>query len=218
MNQQEIQNSIKIYDEQYDKVRENQKEVSKLYLDVRLKNIEQTRSFWLNLIVLSSAIIVAVFPLLIKDNFYLENLKIAVTGIILLVLVDLVGIFYINTILIRENKHLDEQNKFHMEHMNKGMEKLLKAMKENKNYEEWRQGYLDFLKKTHKEEIVMRKEQDPKKIIKWFDEHFSTILVYLVILGIVLIGTSFLNLNSLKFWNNNTPLKTENQCFIYLNF
>lgn len=218
MNQQEIQNSIKIYDEQYNKVRENQKEVSRLYLDVRLKNIEQTRSFWLNLIILSSAIIVAVFPFLIKDNFYLENLKMAVIGIILLVLVDLVGIFYINIILIRENKHLDEQNKFHMDHMNEEIKMLLEAMEQKRDYKKWGGEYSLFLKNTAEEEVSMREKQESKKIVKWFDKYFSTFLVYLMILGVVLIGLSFLNLDSFKFWNNNTPLKTENQCFIYLTF
>lgn len=218
MNQQEIKASMEIYDKQYNEVRKNQKEVSALYLDVRLKNIEQTRSFWLNLIILSSAIIVGIFPFLVKDSSYLENLGMAIIGIILLVFVDLAGIFYINTILTRESKHLDEQNKFHIDHMNEEIEMLLEAIKKERNYKEWEKEYSLFLRNTVEEEVAMREKQKPKKIVKWFDKYFSTFLVYLMILGVVLIGLSFLNLDSLKFWDNTTFSKAENQCFIYFTF
>jgi len=218
MNQQEIQVSMEVYDKQYNEVDKNQKEVSILYFNARLKNIEQIRNFLLNLIILSSAIIVAIFPFMVKDSSYLKNLYLAIIGVVLLILADLIGIFYINKILIRENKDLKEQNEFVIQNMNKEKEMLINAMKEKRDHKEWGEEYLNFLKKIHEEEIDMRKRQNLKKIIKWFDENFSTILVYLVISGVVLIGVSFLKLDSFKFWNNNISLKTENQCFIYLAF
>jgi hypothetical protein len=214
MDQQETQTNMEIYNKQYDKVNKNQKEVSMLYFDVRLKNIEQLRNFLLNLMILSSAIIVSVFPFLVKDVSYLKNLKLTIIGVVLLILVDLIGIFYINKILIRENKHLSEQNEFHINHMNEEIKMLLEVMGQKRNHEDWKEEYLNFLKNTVKEEKIMREKQEYKKIAKWFDRNFSNFLVYLMISGVILIGISFLNLDSISFWNNPVTSETETQYFI----
>jgi len=192
MNIEELKKLMEFYEQEYKDVVSREEKMTGFFLDMRVKNLEYLRSFWFNLIILSSAIIVAVFPILLKDPNYFQNLVLSIIGLGLLVIMDIVGCFYLNTLLTKENNNLAEQNDFHSKKMNKEKEMINENMMKKVGCEEWLKVYLNFLKETENEEKEMRKKQEKKCFAKWFDSHFSDLLTSLMIFGIFFIILSFI--------------------------
>lgn len=164
--------------------------------ELRVKNIEHLRSFWFNLIVLSSAIIVGVFPILINNSNYLENPSIAIVGLVVLVIMDILGCFYLNVLLTRENRNLAELNDFHTKKFAEDKSIINKITEDKKDFQEGSSIYLDFLKNSEKEEAELVVKQKIRGANRWFEKNLSDILTILLIVGILFIILSFIPVKS----------------------
>lgn len=193
---------LKYYSNLYDKADKEGRAALKMISEMRIKNLDHLRSYWFNLIIWSSAVMVAILPLLIKDSQYFNNAKLAVFGVVLLGITDIVGCFYINVLLTRENRHLAEKNNFYEKTFSKEKEIINKLVEEEKNIKNGIETHLDFLKKTSKEEEEIILKQNTKGILLWWDRNFSDILTTIFIFGALFIIFSFIPVKSDKYKTN----------------
>lgn len=203
MVQEQEEKLAEYYTNLYNDSDVREKQQMKMLLELRIKNIEHLRNFWFNLIVLSSAVIVGVFPVLIKDPSYFENSSLAIFGLLLLVFMDIIGCFYLNVLLTRENRNLAELNNFHTKKFDEDKKLINKIIEEKKEFGEGSDIYLKFLKDTSEEENNLITKQEIKGASKWFDKNFSDILTTLLILGVLFIILSFVPTQSRRQINSN---------------
>jgi hypothetical protein len=91
--------------------------------ELRLKNLEHLRNFWLNLLIMVAAGLIPVFGLNrfeLINNFYLFY-----SGLFLWSLTLVMGVLYFNYILSRENNNLLALDKYYKDSFNKYKNKLI---------------------------------------------------------------------------------------------
>lgn len=189
---------MEAYDnEKFNKELNNVLALEKAALDeissIGLKNIELTRNFWLNILILSSAIIVAVFPIILKDPTYFKHINLAICGIIFLVATDIIGIYYINFLLTKDNKSIDEHQKFRLKYFSKQKEILTEGKQSGVDYDNWSSDiYSQFLLEFGGIEKNIRAKLKAGKLAQFLDRYFSTIFTVFITIGILLISLSFM--------------------------
>jgi hypothetical protein len=187
---EEITNKEK-YTKEYNKIEKIKEDSEKEIIDLLIKNTEHTRSFWFNLLILSSAIIFAILPLLFEHPSYFKNIGLAVTGIIFLVVMNIISIFYFNHLLLSENNGLEKRRKFRLKKINEQLKLIDSHRLLNMDYEMWRDIiYASFINKAYKEDNNVN-NKNKCFFTQFFSKHFSNIITWLVIIGICLIFLSF---------------------------
>ncbi len=184
--------SINFYQEKYKEATSRRDEILNLTRDLRIKNLDHIRSFLFNLVVISSAAIVAIFPVVLKDLNYFKNPIFAIIGLAILVLMNLVGLFYLSVLLIRENNNLSKADEFHNKAIEKTLADIDKGLVEKTDPAAWFTNHIKLLEDISKEENNLRSEQELKGFAKWFDGNFLSLLVYSMIIGVVFIVISLI--------------------------
>ena len=180
------------FNKEFNDVLASEKEALNEINNIGIKNIELTRNFWLNILILSSAIIVAIFPLILRNQTYFKCIELAIYGIIFLVVTDIIGICYINFLLVKDNKIIDEHQEFRRNNFSEQKEILAKGKQSGADYDSWfNDVYSQFLLKFGDEEKSMRAKLKGGILTRFFDRYFSTIFTFLITIGILLISLSF---------------------------
>jgi len=104
-----------IVDKIYKEIDEREEIVEKYDFDIQMKNREQFRSFWLHMIILSSAIVIGVLPLLKSNSDIIQSQIICLFGLLFILLVCIFIVIYMPYVLQREKSLLVEQSQLHQE-------------------------------------------------------------------------------------------------------
>ena len=114
----------------FEKLEKRRTVVEELDHKIILRNSDQLRNYWVQLIIFSSAIIVGILPLLDNVNPIL-SISLAKIGLLVITLVCILIIVYFPYILTREKHLLHEQKALHEKFFSTRLEMLSQACKEN---------------------------------------------------------------------------------------
>ena len=94
-------------------IEERRQYVEKEDREYRIHNLENFRSYWLNLVILSSAIAVGIIPLLNDQPSIIISVLLAQIGLLVIVIVCVLLVLYLQNVLARERDLLADQRNFH---------------------------------------------------------------------------------------------------------
>jgi ABC-type multidrug transport system fused ATPase/permease subunit len=167
--------------------------IEQIFLDMRSRNLEHLRNFWLNLIVLSSAIIVGILSLVFKEDMSSSLLLIIMVGVSFFILMDIVGVYFLNHKLSKENHDLDKLHNFNLQAIKDERRVINNYLNKQESFEKFSKEYADFLNDVaRKEEEIRKSNVEKNKIFSFLDKYISDILAGLFILGILCILASFI--------------------------
>lgn len=87
--------------------------VEKIDLEMRNRNLDHYRSFWLQMMIFSSAVVVGVLPLISESESIIRSPILAKLGLLVIIILCTFIILYFQGVLIREKVLLFEQSEFH---------------------------------------------------------------------------------------------------------
>lgn len=170
--------------------------VEKFDFDMQDKNRDHFRSFWLHMVILSSAIVIGVLPILNAESDLITSPILAKLGLLIIVLVGVSVIFYFQNVLSREKLLLFEQIQFHEASFFKQQNLLAQAVKDRKSEMEISQifeGSKDAA--LIKEEEIIAKHLIGGKFLcirLFIDEYFSHFISLGFGLGVLFVILSFI--------------------------
>jgi hypothetical protein len=165
--------------------------------EMHTKNIGHFRAYWLNMVILSSAIAVGVLPILDSESSHLiKSPTLTKLGLLLITIVCLAIIIYFQKVLTREKSLLSEQTEFHKYTFFMQSDILNKAIKDGKD-----ESYLkELLGRTkvasfRAEQNIIAKYVVGKRFIKmrsFINKYFNQFVSYGFSLGVILVILSFI--------------------------
>src|SRR3989338_5362478 len=120
----------------FEELEDRRTTVEKMDFDIQAKNREYFRSFWLNMIILSSAIVVGILPVMDGPSTLIKSLILAKLGLLLIILICVSIICYFQNMLSRERDLLFEQIQFHKKTFSEQLTLLKQAKSGGKNEKE----------------------------------------------------------------------------------
>jgi actin-related protein len=185
--------TLEYYQDSLKKVQEESTRLEEIFLDARKENLKTLREYWINVIIFSVPLIVGVISLMNSSDSIIKNNELAIFAVFLLSIIPMIGAFYINRLLLKENKGLKTLSEDYMRRTSEHVEKLLDCQKEKKDIFQAMEIMIESTNKD-KDETKKIKEslQENKKVLILLDKYFSNIITYLFISGIIFIFLSFL--------------------------
>lgn len=170
--------------------------IEMLDLDLQNKNKDHFRGLWMNIMILSSAIIIGVLPLINENSNIIKSLLLAKLGLLLIILIIIFGIIYYANVLNRERSMLFDLSQFHEKIFFKQENLINLAVEQKKSIGE----VLDIFGRTkidsfNEEQKIREKHLVGGKFFKlrlFVDKYFSVFLCYGFVLGLILIIFSFI--------------------------
>lgn len=170
----------------------NRKEaVERFDLEIQIRNKESSRNLWMNIIILSSAIIIGILPLLNENSNLIKSLVLAKLGLLLIIIIVVIGIIYYENVLIREKLMLSDLSQFHQETFAYQEYVINSSIKEKKDLEEIQNIFNITKKESFSKELKIRE----KHLVggKFFrlrslsDKYFSRFLCYGFAIALIII-------------------------------
>ena len=178
-------------------IQEKKALVGKEDRDAVNKNKEYYRSLWLNLIVLSSAIIIGMLPVINDNKGLLKSVFLAKLGLLIIVLVIILGMLYYNSTLAREQSMLFELWQLHEKIFTNQLLSINSSNNESKTEAEINELFSKAKQNAFQEETKARAKHlvggKLYKIRIKIDKHISNLLIYLFLIGSLILISSFIN-------------------------
>lgn len=190
---EKIKEITRFYSKEIKETKDRQEKMIKYFLNVRTRNLEYLRTFWLHLTIISSLIIVAVLPLVLKNSNFFKCLIITIIGLSFLTLMIILACFSLNHILTKENRDLSEKSEFYSKNFLEEIKIINEGSQKQEAAEDYSRKYFNLSEKFKGEENQLDNKLKENKFYKWFNNHISDILVGLLILGITSIIISMIS-------------------------
>jgi hypothetical protein len=170
--------------------------VERIDLEMRNRNLDHYRNFWLQMIILSSAIVIGVLPILDSSNSIIKSIILAKLGLLIIVVLCVLVVFYFQSVLSREKSLLFDQVEFHRHtflSQSRLLQETLKTGRDEKEVE-------SIFENSKRESFIMEQEILAKHLIDgkfvksrlFIDKHFGNFISYGFSLGILLVILSFI--------------------------
>ena len=164
--------------------------------DIQKRNRDYFRNFWMNIIILSSGIIIGVLPLLDGNSDLVQSLLLAKLGLLTIVFITMIGIVYFENVLRREKLLLFDQQQFHNMIFSEQESMIRSALNQGRKPKE----VLDIFNLTKSRAFEIEQAIIKRHLLGgafstarlFLDQYFSRFLTYGFILGILLIIASTL--------------------------
>jgi len=180
----------------FDELEKRRAFVEKMDFDIRERNRDHFRTFWLNMVILSSAIVVGVLPIISGSSSPIQSPVLAKIGLLIIVVISVIIVIYFAGILTREKHLLFEQAQFHEYIFSKQWRLLDEAIKKGKTTDE----ITTIFDKSKRISNTIEDEIVAKHLIGgnfirfrlFIDKHFNHIISYGFVIGVLLVILSFL--------------------------
>ena len=170
--------------------------VEKLDFEIQLKNIDHFRSFWLHMIILSSAIVIGVLPIMNGSSILIKSLILAKFGLLIIVLVCVLATLYFQNVLHREKLLILDQNFFHKNTFSNQENILINLEKVKKSEAEIKQIFDKSKTDSLSQEIQIIKKHLTgggfPRIRLFVDKYFNKFISFGFALGVFLVILSFI--------------------------
>ena len=169
--------------------------VEKLDFDIQSENRDHFRSFWLHMIILSSAIVIGILPIMNGSTLLIKSMTLAKLGLLIIILVCVLVIFYFQNMLSMEKSLLFDQVEFHKETFSKQLRLLEQAEKDGRSEKE-----IGFIFDKSKNEAFIKEQQIVAKHLiggkfaytrLFIDKYFNYFVSYGFAFGVLLVILSF---------------------------
>lgn len=170
--------------------------VEKFDFDIQTKNRDYFRSFWLHMIILSSAIVIGILPIMNDSTSLIKSLILAKFGLLIIVLVCVLIVFYLQSVLSREKALLFDQVEFHKNTFLGQLRLLEQSEKDGKDEKE----ITSIFHHSKKEAFIQEQQIIAKHLIEgnfvkmrlFIDKYFKYFISYGFALGVLLVILSFI--------------------------
>ncbi|GEM_PF-2715360 len=175
---------------------ERRRYVEKSDIDLRWRNIDHFRAYWLHMVILSSAIVLGVLPLISENSSLVKSFTLAKLGLLLIILVCVLIVLYFQNVLSRERSLLFDQKEFHEATFSMQQNILNTAKRDGKD-----EAYLkEIFERTksaayfQEQEIVKRHVIGGKftKTRLLINKYFNPLISYGFAVGVLLVVLSFI--------------------------
>lgn len=182
--------------EKYSKELEDRRStVEKIDHESILRNSDHFRSYWLQIVILSSAIVIGLVPV-IDNPVLVQSPSLAKIGLLVILLVCVSIVLYFQNFLTREKIILYDQQKLHEDNFAKQSSLLKKAKNENwvdkkieVEFEVSKRRFFEEETNLLFNHLVSNKGA---KHISFFDKYFNVFMPYLFATGVFFIVLSFI--------------------------
>jgi len=169
--------------------------VEKTDFDMLAKSRDHFRDFWLHMVILSSAIVIGILPLINQESTLIKSLTLAKLGLLLIILVCVLIILYYQNALSKTRSVLVEQSRFHDKTFSEQFAILNHAAEKGLDENEVEKIFNDSKNCSYiQEEKIVAKYILSKRFIKFrilIDKYFNCVISYIFVLGILLVIFSF---------------------------
>lgn len=174
-----------------EELKNRRESLERLDLETQNRNKDYSRNLWMNIIILSSAIIIGVLPLISENSNLIKSLLLAKLGLLLIIIIIIFGIIYYEKVLIREKLMLFDLSQFH-DHTFARQECIINlAIKENKSTEEIKDIFSKTKRESYDNELKIVEKHllggNFFKLRLFMDKYFSRFLCYGFVIGLILI-------------------------------
>lgn len=180
----------------FEELEDRRTAVEKLDFDIQAKNRDYFRSFWLQMIILSSAIVVGILPIMGQSTTLIRSLILAKLGLLLIILVCVSIIFYFQNMLSKERNLLFEQIQFHKETFAKQLRFLDRAKREGKSEKEMESIFNESKSNVYiQEQQIIARHLVVGKFVKirlFLDKYFNNLISCGFVSGVLLVVLSFI--------------------------
>lgn len=170
--------------------------IEKCDFEIQNQNTEHFRSFWLNINILSGAIVVGLLPIITSESGTIKSLILAKLGLLLIISICTIVTVYFQSVSARGKYLLFDQIECHRKNFSRQRKILVQAEKEGKTEKEifdiYNQSKDDF---SMAEFNVIEKHILGGRFVKirlFFDKHFNSFVSWIFTVGILLIILSFI--------------------------
>lgn len=177
-----------------DELRKRQIHVEKIDSDLISVNNSEYRSYWLNMTILSGAILIGVIPLLGNNQSVVKSIILAKMGVVVLIIVCTSIVIYFQGVLSRGKKMLIEQQTHHNETFAKQASLLEKLGKEGKSEQEMESYFEKSKAESYSQEVDIMYENllggRFSRVRTFIDGHFNRYISFGFSVGVILITLS----------------------------
>lgn len=170
--------------------------VEKIDFDVQSRNIEHFRSYWLHMILLSSAIVIGVLPIINEESNVIKSLTLAELGLLLIICMCVLLTLYFGNVLAREKSLAFDKRQFHGSVFSSQITLIKRSREAGKNEAEIQRIFADSkLSSFIEENSILQKHLLGGKFAKlrlFVDRYFNRIVSILFTLGIMFVIFSFI--------------------------
>ncbi|OGG94449.1 hypothetical protein A3G63_00245 [Candidatus Kaiserbacteria bacterium RIFCSPLOWO2_12_FULL_52_8] len=176
----------------FSELENRQHEVEKRDLESRSRNLEQFRTYWLHITILSSAIVLGVLPLISENSTLIRSATLAKLGLGIIIFVCVAAILYLQNVLARERDLLAERRVFHEEVFAKQRGALEAAQRDGQD-SEFLKGLFERTKTlSHSTETGILMKHLLGRRTLFLDKYFTPLTAYTFAFGVLLVVFSFI--------------------------